>query len=191
MHDPSTLVLDIRGIPLSRRAWRRWLRDKRVWSLPTLFEVWHDEPGGADAGKVCKGPRTWLHWSHCRIKFIPWRDFKHRFVRCSVCNRRMNTAARFGTWNSTEVAHSECIGYARFLQGRPLHAEVLHRLLTACDVHTKDQLRELIVDPDEHRDQFLLWYDTWGIVEQYRDGRIDRWVAPNEHLHTCQEDARA
>lgn len=83
--------------------------------LFTLVEVWHDEPGGADSGTVCKdrhprGPRwAWRHRAHLRWKFMPLVILRCRLERCDECHRRMWKATRFATgWDAPGVLHDEC-----------------------------------------------------------------------------------
>lgn len=101
----------------------RWYKPKgyevfaagRTLGLATLIEVWHDEPGGADSGTVCKdrypcGVRwTIRHRKHLRWRLMPYLHIKRRFERCEECHRRMWKATRFGTgWDAPGVLHYEC-----------------------------------------------------------------------------------
>lgn len=94
--------------------------------LETLFDVWHDEPGGGDSGTVCKDWHhrnlLWVvrHRKHLRWKLIPWFRLKCRFQRCEECHRRMWKATRFGTgWDAPGVLHYECSSL-RHLRGQRL-----------------------------------------------------------------------
>lgn len=94
-----------------------------VFEFPTLIEVWHDEPNGADAGTVCGYGRSpadprrrhlvwlWQHRAHLRWKVIPLiRVRRWLFDRCEDCGRRFRwKEARFGTgWDAPGVLHDRC-----------------------------------------------------------------------------------
>lgn len=96
-----------------------------TWAFewPTLIEVWHDEPGGADAGSVCgygrspSDPRRrhivwlWQHRAHLRWKVIPYLRVRRWLTdRCEDCGRRFRwKEARFGTgWDAPGVLHDRC-----------------------------------------------------------------------------------
>lgn len=90
---------------------------------PTLIEVWHDEPNGADSGTVCGYGRSpadqrrrhavwlWQHRAHLRWKLIPYLRVKRWLTdRCEDCGRRFRwKEARFGTgWDAPGVLHDGC-----------------------------------------------------------------------------------
>lgn len=99
MHDPSTLLFDIR---------------------PIRLDVWHDEPDGHDAFTVCGHPpmripaRLWWtvrHVRHLHYRFWPYLRI-HRWIthRCDDCGRRfLWRDARHGYQSSDAVYHSVCM----------------------------------------------------------------------------------
>lgn len=177
MHDPSVLVADIKGLPLSRRSFRRW---RKNGTRPSLVEVWHEEPGGHDSGTVCKYKSMRRHPHHWRVRFMPYVELRRRFERCAKCGRRMNHATRFSYMGSDKVWHDECSSLAHVTGDKKILLEVLDRLAFAYSIDDQDTLRSLVVRP-EPRDQFLLYYRTWQMLEGYRKGN-DKWRAPNEHI---------
>lgn len=99
MHDPSTLLFDIR---------------------PIRLDVWHDEPGGHDSGTVC-GPipmpipaRLWWairHARHLHYRFWPYLKIR-RWIRdhCDECGRRfLWKDSRNGYMGSDAVYHDKCM----------------------------------------------------------------------------------
>lgn len=99
MHDPSTLVFDVR---------------------PLRLDVWHDEPGGADAGQVCGNPpmRTasriaWTvrHWRHLHYRWWPYFRVRRWIVdRCADCGKRFRWGeGRHGYQSTDKVWHSVCM----------------------------------------------------------------------------------
>lgn len=99
MHDPSFLAFDL-----------RWIR----------LDVWHDEPGGADAFTVCghppQGGAARLRWTlrhrrHLSYRFWPYFRVR-RWIRdrCDECGRRfLWRDARHGYPSSDAVYHSPCM----------------------------------------------------------------------------------
>lgn len=81
---------------------------------------------------------------------------------------------------SDKVWHDECSSLARVTGEKKILLEVLDRLTFAYSIDDQDTLRSLVVRP-EPRDQFLLYYRTWQMLEAYRKGN-DKWRAPNEHI---------
>jgi hypothetical protein len=106
MHDPMFLVLDV---PLVK------------------LDVWHDEPGGADAFTVCGHPPNngdspsfgrllwaWRHRDHLHYRFWPYLRIKYWLtLRCDHCGHRFRWKgdARFSTWGGDKVWHETCQGY--------------------------------------------------------------------------------
>ena len=104
-------------------GWRLNLRGSEI-KLMDLVDVWHEEPGGADSGEVCKGmgstELTWhnvkwaiRHRRHLRLRWqTPLRTL-HRwyFQRCDDCKQRFGYhEARYGTgWDSDETVHRPCL----------------------------------------------------------------------------------
>lgn len=183
MHDPMILVASIRRPPITSK-------ERRHTYWPALVDIWHVEPDGKDAGTVCKvrgrnGRRLLLHVNHLSVRFIPWRNLRHRFTRCATCGRRMNTAMRIGTMGGDEVWHYECSGYAGLVRERLLLSEVLDRLFVTHHITSRDVLAQAVNRP-ERRDQFLLSYAPWEMVDKYRHlPPEERWKAPNEHLYSA------
>lgn len=99
MHDSSTLIFDVR---------------------PIRLDVWHDEPGGADAFTVCGhaphrlGPRlvwTARHARHLHFRFWPYLRI-HRWVKdhCAECGRRfLWKDARHSYQGTDQVWHDQCM----------------------------------------------------------------------------------
>jgi len=177
MHDPSVLVADIAGVPLTPRSLRRW---RKGAGRPALIEVWHEEPGGRDSGSVCAYKSMRWHPHHWRVRFMPYVEMRRRFERCAACGRRMNRATRFGYMSSDKVWHEECSALAVMRGDRRLLLEVLDRLAFAYGIDDQDALRSVVVRM-ERRDQFLLYYRTWQLLAHYR-ASDDKWRAPNEHM---------
>lgn len=116
MHDPMVVAFDICR-PWPRRSdygksSPRWSFRGRFWQLagrryywPGLVTIWHVEPGGHDAGEVCKHYRrtrgadgewttTYLrgwrwHVHHWRIQVHPLQNFRRwALTRCTWCHGR-------------------------------------------------------------------------------------------------------
>jgi hypothetical protein len=99
MHDPSFLALEVR---------------------PVRLDVWHDEPGGADAFTVCGRPPqggvarlrwTIRHGRHLHYRFWPYLKVR-RWVkdRCEGCGRRfLWRDARFSYQGTDKVWHDPCM----------------------------------------------------------------------------------
>jgi hypothetical protein len=99
MHDPSFLALDIRVIRL---------------------DIWHDEPGGADAFTVCGRPPqrgiarlrwTVQHARHLRYRFWPYLKVR-RWTRdrCDGCGRRfLWRDSRHSYQGTDKVWHDPCM----------------------------------------------------------------------------------
>lgn len=99
MHDPSFLALDMRMIRL---------------------DVWHDEPGGADAFTVCGRPPqrgiarlrwTVQHAPHLHYRFWPYLKVR-RWIRdrCEGCGRRFLWKDSRHSYQSTDkVWHGPCM----------------------------------------------------------------------------------
>lgn len=176
----ATLVYSLEGVPLSTRAWRRW---RKHGFRPYLIEVWDntDEP---DEGSGLKVGRY-------RVKFVPWQTFRHRFVRCAECGRRMNRASRHSYMGTDKVWHDECMSLGRMRANEKVVLEALDRLLRAWSVDDAEALRSLVVNPFEARDQFLLWHGTWARVEWYRNQPNEkRWRAPNQRADFWRQEQR-
>lgn len=125
MHDPLVVAFEIRRpwpkraaysdakpVPDGKRAKPRWrfalpyfTVAGKAFYFPGLITIWHREPGGADAGTVCKhhhreqGPdgkwryvfhHAWkFHIRHWQIQVRPWQDFRRwAFTRCEWCGGR-------------------------------------------------------------------------------------------------------
>lgn len=95
-----------------------------------LIEVWHYEPGGADALTVCTRKSRWRwHIHHWRVNFpLLWALRRRLLTRCSWCGGRhtstdrvdsshanwIGAAPRAPWWRGeTNLAHSDCSGVAR------------------------------------------------------------------------------
>ena len=178
MHDPSTLAFTVR-LPVPSRVSRRrdgrkpgfrwpfWItRRHEVYFGHDLVDVWHEEPGGADAGTVCGRRRLWTHWRHLRLRFPMARAVRRRlFTTCEWCgelgNRRqpVNVSHQWGGdgrnrrahwWNGDRgLYHSECSSvanaYDRCVCETPAEQLSFRRTLLKCGVCDK------IIDRDQAR----------------------------------------
>jgi hypothetical protein len=99
MHDPSFLALDVR---------------------PIRLDIWHDEPGGADAFTVCGRPPQrgvarirWVlrHARHLHFRWWPYLRVRRWIVdRCAGCNRRfLWRDARHSYQGTNKVWHDPCM----------------------------------------------------------------------------------
>lgn len=103
------------------RGWDAAVPGRRIgWWTP--ITVWHNEPGGADSGHVCKGMGgsdltlhnvrwAWAHRAHLHIQVIPWQRFRAwRTDRCDECGKpfRWKNDGRIGTWGGDKVWHFKC-----------------------------------------------------------------------------------
>jgi hypothetical protein len=99
MHDPTFLALEVRAIRL---------------------DVWHDEPGGADAFTVCgyppQRPMPRLRWTIRHARHLHYRFWPYLRIRrwigdhCAECGRRfLWRDARHGYQGSNEVYHDGCM----------------------------------------------------------------------------------
>lgn len=149
MHNPEVVVFDLH-VPIphwwaaykNEPRWgvrrRRYTNDNKPiypWWRPaawivcaagchgrwyTVVTVWHNEPGGADSGAVCKGmggsELTWhnlvwavRHWCHISFQVHPVQQVKHYFDRCDECHQRMRRSTRIGvSWYGAAVVHEWC-----------------------------------------------------------------------------------
>jgi hypothetical protein len=101
MHDPSHLLFGI-------RAWR------------IRLDIWHNEPGGADAFTVCgmSPEKGWarIRWAirharHLHYRFWPYLHVK-RWIkdRCAGCGRRfLWKDSRHSYMGSDKVWHDPCM----------------------------------------------------------------------------------
>lgn len=97
MHDSAVLALSV-SLPIPSRI-SKTRTDRRGLSWPflylggyevyfghTLVDVWHEEPGGADSGTVCRDRRLWTHVRHLRLRYPMLRDLRRRlFTTCEWC----------------------------------------------------------------------------------------------------------
>lgn len=101
MHDPSHLIFGIR------------IRRVRL-------DIWHDEPGGADAWTVCgMSPRSgWarIWWAIQHARHLHYRFWPYLLVRrwikdrCAECGRRfLWKDARHSYMSSDAVYHNQCM----------------------------------------------------------------------------------
>lgn len=97
MHDPSFLALDL-----------HWIR----------LDVWHDEPGGADAFTVCGHPPRrarvfWVlkHARHLHLRWWPYLSVRRWITdRCAGCGRRfLWRDARHSYQSTDKVWHDPCM----------------------------------------------------------------------------------
>lgn len=118
MHDPDVLAFSIPR-PWPRRSGMR----RRRWYWPSLVDVWHHEPGGADALTVCRDPRWRWHARHWRLRFPPLVMLRRRLLtRCAYCGgrsrRRDHVNVSAGSWDGPRgrwwrgergLFHSDCL----------------------------------------------------------------------------------
>ena len=103
------------------RAWsvRVASHSLRWWRV---IEIWHSEPGGRDAGKVCGYPPdselgltsvVWAcrHRAHLRMTVLPYQRVKRwLFDRCDDCGKRfLWKQNRNGYQSSDAVYHDACM----------------------------------------------------------------------------------
>ena len=99
MHDPMVLVYGIRVLDL---------------------DVWHDEPGGRDAGEVCGYPPhrllprfawTVRHVRHLHLRWWRYLNVKRWIVdRCDGCGQRFRWHEARHSYQSTDkVWHDPCM----------------------------------------------------------------------------------
>lgn len=150
-----------------------------------LVEIWHDEPGGHDSGSRCRYASMRWHPQHWRIKFMPYVNLRRRLQRCAECGRRMNKATRNSYQSTDKVWHNECMTVRHLRSERLVFLEVLDRLFKRYDIDSPELLRAAVVDINERRDQFLLWYTPWTQIESYHKPETTKWRSPNEHLETA------
>jgi len=95
MHDPLVVAFEICR-PWPRRSSLRGGRRYRYW--PPMVTVWHREPGGADAGEVCRhydratrkithGWRFHVHHWSVQVHLLQ-RWHRQIFARCGWCGGR-------------------------------------------------------------------------------------------------------
>lgn len=85
MHDPEVLAFAIPR-PWPKRRKHSLGNGKRYW--PSLIDIWHMEPGGADALTVCGKQRWKLHVHHWKVQVRPLQKLKRLlFERCELCGR--------------------------------------------------------------------------------------------------------
>jgi hypothetical protein len=78
MHDPHVLLFEVPGFPTRRRG---------VWTSSTLLSVWHAEPGGNDAGKICEWDRMKWHFWHWMVRITFWQRLRRRWLtKCAWCD---------------------------------------------------------------------------------------------------------
>jgi len=131
MHDPSTLLFDVR---------------------PIRLDIWHDEPDGHDSGTVCGRipmpvpARIWWairHVRHLHYRFWPYLKIR-RWIRdrCAECGRGfLWKDSRTGYMGSDEVYHAPCMslrsvrsdlddltGYVRLTADSNAHWRAKYRL---------------------------------------------------------------
>lgn len=90
----------------------------RGYFWPALITIWHHEPGGRDAGTVCKGyPKGWKllrHIHHLSVQVSPFQSFRRwALTRCSWCGGR----SRKG--DPVNLSHSWDGLRGRWWQGEP------------------------------------------------------------------------
>ncbi len=95
MHDRSVVVFDV------PRPWPKVRRRKAVGRLfywPAIVTVWHEEPGGRDAGSLCGYPQRgrklplWLfrHRHHLRMQ---WRTLRRDLREAQEALHAMGVSA--------------------------------------------------------------------------------------------------
>lgn len=136
MHDPMVVAFEIRR-PWPKRV--NWTGTRWYW--PSIITVWHREPGGHDAGEVCKhyirtplGDGQWTtkhlhgwkwHVHHWRLQVKPFQDLRRwALTRCAWCNGRhtkldpVNNSTSWdgprGKWWQGEpgLYHRHCVAFS-------------------------------------------------------------------------------
>lgn len=98
MHDSTFLLADVRFLGL---------------------DIWHDEPGGHDAGTRCGWPGRgfsrllWAarHVTHLRLRWWPYLHVRRWIVdRCDGCGQRFRwREARYSYQSTDKVWHDACM----------------------------------------------------------------------------------
>jgi len=154
MHDPLMLLWAIRRPPITPKEWRRAVRRPFRWShLPLFVDVWHREPNGADAGRVCKNRkrRRWhVHHWHIRV----WPVFNLRrwlFARCDECGRKFPYNYAPMSNGADKLWHHECASLEhlrnRLGSTEESYVRVVRRLMSNLDWTDEDLLADLYRRP--------------------------------------------
>ncbi len=121
MHDPLTMVFQIRAPRLRPRkdAWNR--RSRWTWAVAT---VWHRDPSGYDS-TTCRILDHWKHVPHWRLQMGLWQTFRRRWVdRCAWCGTGsakgdpVNISHQWDApkrpwWRHTDCFHRDCSAIER------------------------------------------------------------------------------
>jgi hypothetical protein len=128
MHDPSHLAFEIKR-PFPKRSSMKRIGGRRHVYWPSMVDVWHDEPGGRDAGTkggcgyAPKGWRVvpWLlrHRRHLHVNVWPVKHAdRWLHLRCGHCNgkhRRYSPVNVSHGWGGDgPVYHSACSAMISF-----------------------------------------------------------------------------
>lgn len=128
MHDPSHLALSIKR-PFPRRSSLKGAMRRRRPYWPPMVDVWHDEPGGRDAGikggcgYAPKGwavvPWLWRHRQHLHVNVWPVKNAdRWLHLRCGHCSgkhRRYSPVNVSHGWGGGgPVYHSQCSGLVHY-----------------------------------------------------------------------------
>jgi hypothetical protein len=121
MHDPLCVAFTIKR-PWPKRVGGPATR-RRYW--PAIVTVWHREPGGHDAGEICRYRRMAWHVHHWRVQVHHLQRLRRwALTRCAWCGERhrkgdpISTSLQWdgprGRWWRGEpgLYHRDCSSYA-------------------------------------------------------------------------------
>lgn len=81
----------------------------RAFDWMRLVTVWHDEPGGADSGTVCKYGSAKRHPHHWQLQWHHWQGLRRwLFTRCEWCggpSRKGDAVNISHQWDSPRPRH--------------------------------------------------------------------------------------
>lgn len=167
----------------------------RVWSWRSLATVWHVEPGGRDAFKVCKHAGRWKwHVHHWHIQIGLLQSLRARlFDRCELCGRkgRPNIShqwdgKRLGWWKfrSREgLYHMECSGYQHLKRERERDEALIRHLFAALRVDRDESEADTLAsltDPGNRTLEFAEAYRLTKVLGYERNDNYKLVKAPTD-----------